>query len=56
VRVVLRDVRPELAGDGRPGGPAGQTQKGDQALRAPREVVDDHVHAADTAFEREAIQ
>jgi hypothetical protein len=54
--VVLRDVWPELAGHGRSGGAAAQTQKCNEALRAPWEVIDDCGHAPDAVFEREAIQ
>ena len=48
MRVVLRDVGPELAGHGCPGRAAAQAQMSDQALCAPRQVVDVLVHAVAT--------
>ena len=53
---VLRYVWPQCTRHGRSCGAATQTQKGDHALGAPWEVVDDPGQATATDFEGEAVQ
>jgi hypothetical protein len=54
--MIVRDIWPELAGHGRPGMAAGETQMRDQSLRAPRKVSDDCAPSTGAAFEGESIQ